>query len=951
MPEDERSKQALHNYILKKYKNGIFMKQYREYRRLNDKPEKNKWIWATTIGFADGTRKLETDDEEVRTLTEEYNSKIKTLSNIKKSNEKKTKKLKKLKKKDTRSLRNAKGQFGRWVPPQKRTYYRDEKGKFISEIEYERILRLTINKQRTQTPERRKEINDIEYLLTQPTNRKEQNDNMLLKNLTEARRNKDLIQTKIDNKIKKLQTIKQQQSNAAGSSNSIDNEISKIEKSIKKLKNQLEDAKAKEIESQNNLFVRNRQSDLPVLDSSDDNYDDDNYDDGNFNDDNFDNSETTITTTTTSRVTQDSSIVDNTLPMFKTWTPTVVIKGILRRPIKLKTILKWIQSWTEKRFCDGVKRLMYNVKPRPNSWYTNFKEVVDAKALQNVQNEPYKYSLPSQIIWAWKQVVVNADSRLFKNVAQIKFNEHSKELLPVLLSYSNKDLFKFEFNNIIRPLIGQSSAITLDYVLLVTSSTERQMVLNNQGETDSYWNSEIYKIPLRKLVECAFYMLAYRRKKARIISIYDPHPIIAAVVELISNEFRKGLELRTVVYKPWFNYEKDTTKTLINKPKTVLKNYWFKYVWNLQNIDDNNGYNGFNELEAYQRKNDRARWRVTTLGNKNDERRIIYDNGIKELDRLYEEFIRNWGGTGTGKEVLDQITEIFPTGTIDDENQQIEANEEVPIFANPLIQLEQIDEVFTYSNLIKLVQTFVDNMKVEYKDVALPENEIVGRMLTAFSTQKLRGVKRGIVIESNVDENKYTIQWDLPAGVFDALNVTNPIQSYKKEEILKNHRLVAAFLLEKIGRKLSPFMYSNDTTLVQHLRSGNIIEWDRNRLHDMLHRSVKEDYVIFEIDLSNIDAYSELEDFFKDFVNIIQLMNTEDRPCSGRYKDPNYDKNNNWKGNSTLSEALRPEQKFTVSKEMKKLLEDFEDFFEANNLTVNECANKFCNVKHRSQLD
>ena len=49
-------------------------------------------------------------------------------------------------------------------------------------------------------------------------------------------------------------------------------------------------------------------------------------------------------------------------------------------------------------------------------------------------------------------------------------------------------------------------------------------------------------------------------------------------------------------------------------------------------------------------------------------------------------------------------------------------------------------------------------------------------MMTIFLTENLRGMKRGNIIQK--ESENFTIQWDLPVGLFDAFNIINPVQKY-----------------------------------------------------------------------------------------------------------------------------------------------------------------------------
>ena len=517
----------------------------------------------------------------------------------------------------------------------------------------------------------------------------------------------------------------------------------------------------------------------------------------------------------------------------------------------------------------------------------------------------------------------------------------------------------FRNGDYIKTWIGQASGVTVDTVIMVTSSVERQMTEQRVGRVDyggwvgtDYWENEKYQIPIRKLFEAMFYMLAYNKSKARIVSIYDPRPLITAVVELLSNKFDDGIPNGLIVYKPWFDYENDRAVTLVNKPKTQLKHAWYRWCWNAEFNDNFN----LGDMEAYFART-RSRWKPARFGPPNDDnlRRYAYDNGIEEIDRIYNDFIVDWGGGGGGQQVLDSIVDDLPRAGVDDPDQEPE--NEASTLNNPLIEFERIDEVFTAANLRNVVQNFVARMNGDNYNynVNLPIDSLVSSMTTAFATEKQRGVKRGVV--TRVLNDQITVQWELPYGVFDA----NPVpveQMYTKSEIHRNHRKVAAFLLTKIGRTKNPINFDTEHSLADHLRSGNVLNWSSQMILTVLNDSVQRDFVTFEIDLTTIMGDNgevwdeEVEDMLKRFVRKVELINT-DRPCDGRrYRDPLYANNDGrrhvWSGDPNIREEERPEEKLTVSKEVKRELDSIKNFFTRDEDVGDlECVNRYCRVVQR----
>ena len=966
------------DYIVKNYDGGFFnspkaRRTWSSYRKLGRKI--SQYDWARDVGFK-GNR-LDNEDEisRLENLFEEAANRTTTNQTARRE---KREKNRKGRVKDDRSLRDERGRFGKWVPRPSTSKKDPQTGRFISNTEYEKLLQLTILNNKRNTPEREKERENLTDNLqqTQRTVQIDRLEERQHRRLQTARNEVVRIQGVLEEQEIQLQELE----NTTSSSSSILNDIGEKKAVVEELRERLKAANEEVIRLQNELLRGPTDLEEEIADGDsgggggfDGNFDDDDDDLGNEG--GTYNAGTTTTTTTQQARTTLETIAD--LPLYQGWSPQVELDGVLRRPIRLRTVLKWIQNLTEIRLCDGIKRLRSNAKRRPVSWYTEFKRFSNAQMFNTVQTSPDTFSIPTQdIMWAWKPATFNSNARISNGIGQLPANTNT--LVPVLLSSLNDQLIGFNTPPYIKTWIGQASALTRDTVIMVTSSVERQMVDTRTNiewggwANGDYWENEKYKIPIRKLFEIMFYMLAYRKEKARIVSIYDPQPIITAVLELINNDFRNGIQPGTVVYKPWFDYEKDTAKTLVTTPKRALTQAWYIWCWNADFGGDGFGRNGEGDLDLYHARPTPAQkrrgnysidqptkvknWDAPRLGGANQTpRRIAYDNGIIELDRIYNDFIRNWGGVGIGQQVLNQIAEDLPRANVDDAGQENEG--QAPTLNNPLIEFERIDEVFTRDNLADVVNIFIDRMNEDQwniPDVALQRDTIVSRMLTIFSTEKQRGVKRGIV--ASVASGQITVQWDLPYGVFDGTPV-NPRQTYIIDDILKNHRKVAGFLLSKVGRTIDKFMYGESTTLVDHLRGGNLLDLSyRNNLQANLNRNVRKDFVTFEIDLSLVVGMNNqrplelIEANLSRFVAKIELIGTG-RPCDGKWRDPNWRggtrRNPTWTGSVDIQAENRPDEIFTIAKEVKNILNDIEDFFRKENVDAQQCVNRDCRVVER----
>lgn len=961
-------RKRVEDYILENAMGGYFdtNKAKRQYTRVYRKLQNGtltRLEWAKQIGYNDKTL----SDEDVASLTTAYNELEKGNRNRQTARQKKRETNRKGKLKDDRSRRDNLGRFGKWIPRPSTSKRDPRTGRFISNTEYERLLQLTILNNKRNTPEREKERENLTNNLqnTQRTQRQNQLEEAQHRRLQDARDEVARIQGVLEGQEIQLQEME----NSDGGSSSMSDDQKKQRAVVNRLRERLKTANEEVIQLQNELLrgptELDEMADGGRNDNSNDNFDNDDDDFGNGGG----NSNAGTTTTTTTRTVNQQNIEESlgTVYLVGNWSAQTEIDSIRRRPLKLRTVLKWIQNWTQVKLCDGVKRLKYNAKRRPSSWYTEFKQFTNEQAFNIVQNRDNIneniFGLPNErIMWATKDRIMNSNSRISNNIEMLPAKQVApNELNPVLLkNMETDDLITFQNGNFIKTWIGQASGVTVDTVIMVTSSVERQMidgatVRENGGWVGTdYWELEKYEIPIRKLFEAMFYMLAYQKGKARIVSIYDPHPIITAVVELLSNKFDDGIPNGLIVYKPWFDYENDRAVTLVNKPKTQLIHAWYRWCWNAE-FNDNFGINGFGDMEAYFATT-RSRWKPARFGPPNDDnlRRYAYDNGIEEINRIYEGFIVDWGGGGGGQQVLDSIADDLPRAGVDDPDQEPE--NEASTLNNPLIEFERIDEVFTAENLRNVVQNFIATMNGDNYNynVNLPIDRLVSSMKTAFATEKQRGVKRGVV--SRVLNDQITVQWELPYGVFDA-NPVPVVQTYTKDDILRNHRLVAAFLLSKIGRTKTPITFDTDISLSDYLRSGNLLSWSRKKIHDVLHDSVKKDFVTFEIDLTTVSGDNGelwdivIRDMLIRFRDKVELINT-DRPCDGRsYRDPNYMDGNRtnhlWSGDPNIREEERPEEKLTVSKEVKRELDSIKDFFRREDVGVQECVNRYCRVVER----
>ena len=934
-------------YILKKYQNGRYENLWKTvYRQLSNLPRRRSWQWATTIGYTDENgekRKINKKSKAVKALMQEFRNMSTTTTastgggsrqqNRQQNNRRRRKQSNKPPKEleallDTRKIQK---RSKKKLPP------RDSKGRFIKAAERERLIQLSLLRQQTSTEATQQEINNLENVIR--TGQETQNNSIdarLYQNVEKAKRERDAA-------ITVLNDYRNELSNLPSSSNGVrDPEQEKpLLKKIKEAELLVEKFKQKVIEANNALFQRNQQAVNPTMNNAETYSDGDTFND-NLDGDAFNDGERTpnplqgetpLSVSNSGEVTPPGSptarfspnpnegplLDENVSRYLQRWNGRYTIQGVERTPIQLKTVLRWVKQFTLSRFCNGLQRAQNGLRQRPSSFFTKFMYTHTAKVFRMVHSAPLsRFSIAGDdddIMWAAKSTFAVENPDFFGE--DIPGNNGDDTLLPVLY---NPDNYYFRFNRgdnvLIHPVIGQASAITRTHVILLTANVRFQMTSKkNTAYRDA---QETYYVDFRKLFELMFLMRAYNKNKGKIVSIYDPHPAITAVDYLVKTTFPEGIPNGQIIYKPWFDYEKDSIKTLLGKPIQVLRHAWYSFCWKLPMNDG---------LPTLQRvTGDDRRWDPNLF---NGVRKQIYDEGVEKMNELYNEIIRQWG-EAEGEEIIN-ARNIEPLNT-------------------PLVSFEALDDVFTPQTIRNFLINFQNRMNAN--DTVLKSREglpslnlnllVVGKnMYTALYTQSIRNVKRGVV-QGRVggNANMYRVKWDLPAFEFDGGNVSNVERILSLDEILSRQRMVASFFLTRIVR-MKPLYHDGDETtgtkLAAKLRTGDVLDsrWTKETngetyLHRKLHEHAKRDFVTFEVDATvqvedtdgtQITLMEKFRRILDEFMTHCNTINTD--PCKGGQQ--------------------------SVSKKVQKFIKDTKSFFEKTNVQKQTSATKYFEVVRYGQ--
>ncbi len=971
---DKDKKKLMENYRPPGKKKGYFIKMYRVWKRLNFdkggediarwKADTTGFLWAVERGVViegDEPIQLYPDDRQAQVILASGAPASTTVVN--RGNASGGRKSKKTGKPiDRLSDRNNKGQFQRPGGYVRSTpAYENQpryKGRFITPEQLEKLGQISVNQTLPRSDERDEQNAEIERNFdttprTQPPRRRNEEVERLTNRLAELERQRRDLNAKI----------------AASPGSSVQNETHD-EKKLREINNDIQ-----EIKDQLVSGGGRRQSDLPTVNEGD-NDNDGGFDDdsgGDFNDD----AGTYVDNGTPSTGIQPGG---NQQILFRNnFVQPVQVDGILRKPVQLSTIISWMKKWAQWRFCDGLNRLYENIKQRPRSEFSQIKSMIHKLTISFVQNMPFFDGSGNNIQYAkmFPSIAYFSDPQLL-NLPPIQYDEQTFKLPPALLQFpAAQQPYNFRFGTIRRPLIGQASALTDTHVICIDNQVGLQLQYRNSGSgDDGVYDvaNEKYKIPQRKLFEICCLMHMYKRQKARYISIFDP----TVVSDMVINILDRGLQQDVIVYKPWFNYEMDSVKTLLDMPKREIVHAIYKACWDLQLNENRVESNGAQIVDGttlinYHRDGDvlepkRKRYRPAALGALRGDhrrvRRLIYEDAIRQMKIRYTTLVREWGNVGSndGQVVLDEWGlrrgDVFIRGTRDDTEQQaalmeVNLNNQDEI-ARPLFELERIDVVFSEPEIQRLVDGLQQDINrgngvaaTNGVNLLLQTGTLAQNIYTALFTKKLRGMKRGR-ISRVYEDGRFEVTWHIPTDVLDGRNNLNHTSILTMDQMMMNHRRVSAFLLSQISRWNQPFKLGEEL-IVDTLRVGNALPFGTQEFATLFNTCTKPYSIAIDIDgtvptLGNQTVYSDMRYYIGEFQRIIELKN-EYRACNGKYQDPRFESDGTYiqPGGEIVDIANQPIRGLSISKEIDRMLNNMENsLFEVDPDRAGRCVQRNC---------
>ena len=990
LSEDDKRK-LIKNYRPPGKKKGYFINMYRVWKRFtSDKrkktPDEIRWLadktgflWAVERGAiveGEDVRLLDPEDaqaQEILASGAPATPQAVNRGNVSQRGRRRTpgKKSKKTRRTfDDISQRNADGTFGKYVRPT--PAYKNQpryKGRFITPEELEKIGQLSVNRTLPRTDERDQQNADIERNFRTPQTQQpprrggmdEQEFNRLTKRLAD-----------LEAELERLNI--QEGAGSSRGDTPIENRANKLREDIQRIREQ--------------LLARGRQSDLtPVNDGGNDDggggfdndggggFDNDDSGNNDFNNDNGNDSGPPVNDTTTTIATN----INQQIQYRVNFVQPVEVDGILRKPVRLSTIISWMKKWAEWRFCDGLNRLYENIKQRPRSEFSQIKSMIHKLIMKRSEEIPFQDDIGNvRYAKMFPSMAFFNDPELL-DLDPIQYDDETWNLPPALLKFPvDEDPYNFRFGTIRRPLIGQASALTDTHVICIDNQFGLQIQYQNSGSgNDGVFNvaNEKYKIPQRKLFEIGCLMHMYKRQRARYISIFDPTVVLKMVISILDRGFGQDV----IVYKPWFNYEMDSVKTLLDMPKREIVHAIYKACWDLdlnENRVESNGAQISDEttLINYHKQGDllepkRKHYRPAALGATRGEnrrvRRLIYEDAIRQMKIRYTTLVREWGNVGStdGQVVLDEWGlrrgDISIRGTRDDTEQQAALMEEnvnnQDEIARPLFELERIDVVFSEPQIRRLVEGLQQDINrangvaaTNGTGLLLPTGTLAQNIYTALFTKKLRGMKRGR-ISRVYEDGRYEVTWHIPTDVLDGRNNLNQTTVLTMDQLRINHRRVSAFLLSQISRWKEPFAFGEEL-IVDTLRVGNALPIGIEPFKQLFNTCTEPYTIAIDIDGTapvneTQTLYQEMRYYIQRFQEAIELKN-EDRPCNGKYQDPRFDRDGNYiqiPGQPELNVAEQPIQGLSISKEIDRMLNNMEnDLFEVDRNRTGRCVQRNC---------
>ena len=492
--------------------------------------------------------------------------------------------------------------------------------------------------------------------------------------------------------------------------------------------------------------------------------------------------------------------------------PTIEVDGTMKRPIRVSELLNSgglssrILQWL---YCDNVRRLRLaggNAK-RPRAFFTSkiLRDMTELwklyfipynksfeiqnedggsrfpnlLALMNVEEDTYQYRSRPAYGWSDTQMVqVLLDDR--RDIVDIRQNDGrylnppNPDLPPGKNLIHSAKLMRDDGELHLlkgRPIVGAADAVSDEYVII------NKINFGNQIFDPDADNRQTFKLPFKHVVEAIFMMKLYGKRKALITSTYDDHFWLSALQVMLTS----NLQQNDRVYGPWFNIEKDSMRSILDRPLKKLKKllneqYFTKY-----------GVEKETQLPGRPSEEGSVRYKY-----RRDKRNLI---------DMYDAFlIQNFG----------QV--------------EIQGWNRLERILSPNV-MNAFENAFT----VRRLQLFIENYNREvaegWADEEVDDFNIIGipqipltwaeKGIKNLFTKRYTDIRGGWITEANTrlsQEELFTVEWD-----------HGSIQRYNRRQLIKLQRQAASFVVNRVGFRNVDELMIGDETLAEALKTGRAI--------------------------------------------------------------------------------------------------------------------------------
>lgn len=490
------------------------------------------------------------------------------------------------------------------------------------------------------------------------------------------------------------------------------------------------------------------------------------------------------------------------------------VNGTKKRPIRVSELLNSgglsskILQWL---FCDNVRRLYRaggnDKRPRAffsdnilrdmtEAWkwtfipYYNSFEIIDQYGnsrypslinLMNIEEDTYQYRSRSAYGWTDKQMiqVLLDDRREIVNLRQDdeKYlkqpNAPGKNLIhSAMLVRDNGELHLLKG----RPIVGAVDAVSDDYVIINKINFGNQIFDSDADGRDTY------KLPFKHVVEAIFMMKLYGKQKALITSTYDDRFWLSALQVMLTS----NLQQDDRVYGPWFNIEKDSMRSILDRPLKALKS-----ILKRQYLDKY----GYDEIKKLGRPSD------------TNSKRFKYNRDLANLIQMYDAFlIKNFGENEIeGWNDRNRLARIL----------------------SPNI-MNAFENAFTVSRLQRFIENYNREVALGWANEQVDDFNVIGvpqipltwaeKGIKNLFTKRYTDIRGGTIVEATTrisQEELFTVEWD-----------HGSTQTYNRRQLIKLQRQAASFIVNKIGFRNVNELRVGNQTLAEALKTGRAISID-----------------------------------------------------------------------------------------------------------------------------